>query len=204
MSLWLEFDRLGLWAGTLEALERWGLEPGKDVAVLQIGNTPARFGALASGAVDAAVMAAGGQSLQAKKSGLTILGDLSALGVEYLGNAVNVNRQFLSDRPDVVRRFMKGFVEGIHFLKTRKEESKATIAKYLRITDPELLEEGYQQYALKFVPRKPYPNPKGVQTILREIAEKEPKAREAKPEQFVDQSFVRELDESGYIDSLYK
>ena len=189
---------------TLQALERWGLLSGKDVTILQIGNTPARFGALTAGTVDAAIMSVGGQTLKARKSGFTLLGDLNSLGVEYLGNAIVVNRQFLTARRDVVRRFMKGFVEGIHFLKTRKDESKAIIGKYLRTSDPEVLEEGYEQYAVKLVPKKPYPNPKGVAMILREIAESEPSAREARPEQFVDPSIVKELDESGYIDSLYK
>jgi len=53
-------------------------------------------------------------------------------------------------------------------------------------------------------PKKQYPSLEGLKTVLDEIAERDPRAKSAKPEQFVDLTFIRELDQSGFVDGLYK
>src|SRR5437870_1174747 len=80
----------------------------------------------------------------------------------------------------------------------------AVMQKYMRTDDIAGLEEGYDSIAVALVPEKPYPTVKGIQIMLQEMAIKEPKAQAAKPEQFVDLTFMRELDKSGFIDRLYK
>ena len=77
------------------------------------------------------------------------------------------------------------------------------MAKYMRARDPKMIEIGYDFYAQVLTP-KPYPNIEGIKLALEDMAERNPKAREAKPEQFFDARFVRELDGSGFIDSLYR
>ena len=98
---------------------------------------------------------------------------------------------------------MRAFVEAIHIYKTRPDFSKKVIAKYMRITDPEAVEDSYQFFS-RLVPAKPYPPLDGIKEALLELGEKETKARNARPEDFADMSLVKELDDSGYIDSLYK
>lgn len=105
---------------------------------------------------------------------------------------------------ETVRRFMKAYVEGIHYYKTHKALSLAVIARYLKTSDTEAVEEAYNEIGLKRTPSKPYPTLKGIQLILDEIGEKNPKAKGMKPEAFVDLRFVKELDESGAIDRLYR
>jgi nucleoid-associated protein YgaU len=57
---------------------------------------------------------------------------------------------------------------------------------------------------ITLIPQKPYPTLKGIQIMLREMGAKDPKAAAAKPEQFVDLTFIGELDKSGFVDRLYK
>ena len=98
---------------------------------------------------------------------------------------------------------MRAYVEGIHYLKTHRQESLAIMAKYLKTNDLEALTETYETIGLTLLPEKPYPTLKGIQVILQELSSREPNAKTAKAEQFVDTSFVRELDTSGFIDRLY-
>jgi nucleoid-associated protein YgaU len=99
---------------------------------------------------------------------------------------------------------MKAFVEGIHYYKTNRPESIAVLAKYLKTNDSELLNEVYNDLGLTLTPQKPYPTLRGIDIMLRELAARNPKGKTARPEEFVDLTFIKELDASGYIDRLYK
>ncbi len=188
---------------TRYALDKFGLVPEKDVAVLQIGSQPARFAALESGKVHG-VMLEVPLTIKAKKMGFSVLADLQMLGLEYQHTGLATTQALIKSRPELVRNIMKAYVEGIHYYKTHRQESLAILAKYLKSDDPEALAETYEVVGLTLLPEKPYPTLRGIQIMLRELAEKEPKAQTAKPEQFVDMSFVKELDSSGFIDRLYK
>jgi nucleoid-associated protein YgaU len=95
-------------------------------------------------------------------------------------------------------------VEGIHYYKTHRAESLAILAKYLKTTEAEVLTEVYEDIGLTLTPRKPYPTLRGIDIMLRELAVRDPKGKTARPEEFVDLTFVKELDSSGFIDRLYK
>ena len=99
---------------------------------------------------------------------------------------------------------MRGFVEAIYYMKTHRKESLTILAKYLKTDDADALEEAYESIVQALIPEKPYPTLKGIDIILRELGVKDPNARSAKPEQFVDLTFIKELDSSGFIDRLYK
>jgi LysM repeat protein len=143
-------------------------------------------------------------TLKAKKAGFPVLADLQMLGLEYQHTGLAATRGLLKSRPELVRSFMKAYVEGIHFYKTQRKESLAILAKYLKTDDADALNEIYDDIGLVLVPQKPYPTLRGVQTILKELSPREPKAEGARPEQFVDLTFIKELDSSGYIDGLYR
>ena len=184
-------------------LQQYGLEPGKDVTILEIGSQPARFSALGSGKIQG-VMVAIPLTLTAKKMGFNILVDLQMLGLEYQYTALATTREFIKARPDIVRAVVKSSVEAIHYLKTHRQETLEILRKYMRINDTDALVEAYEQSGLNLIPEKPYPTLRGIQLMLGELGAKDPKAKAAKPEQFVDSSFVKELDASGAIDRLYK
>jgi ABC-type nitrate/sulfonate/bicarbonate transport system substrate-binding protein/LysM repeat protein len=185
------------------ALDKYGLDPNKDVAILQMGNQPAQLAALEAGKVQGAMLSAP-TSLRAKKMGFTMLADLQMLGLEYQHTSITTSRSLLKSKPDLVRDFMRAYIEGIHYAKTHRKETLDILAKYLRTDDKEVLEDTYESIVLTLIPEKPYPTQKGIQIILRELGAKDPVARSAKPEQFVDLTFIKELDSSGFIDRLYK
>ena len=184
------------------ALERWGLVPQKDVSIVELGNMPALLSALQSRKIQAAMLSAP-FTLQAKKLGFSALADLQMLGLEYQHTGIVTKRSFARARPELVRNFMKAYVEGIHYYKTHRQDSLAIMARYLKTNDLEALSETYETIGLTLLPEKPYPTLKGIQIILQELSTREPNVKNAKAEQFVDASFVRELDASGFIDRLY-
>ena len=188
---------------TRYTLEKYGLVPDKDVAILQIGSQPARFSALESGRIHG-VMIAIPLTARAAKLGLNILADLQMLGLEYQHTSLAVSQNMIKTQPDLVRNVLKSFVEGIHYAKTHRRDALAILAKYLKTDDADALQEAYESELQALIPEKPYPTLKGIQTILREMGAKDPNARSARPEQFVDNSFMKELDSSGFIDRLYK
>ena len=188
---------------TRYALEKYGLIPDKDVAILQIGSQPARFSALETGKIHG-VMIAIPLTSKAAKMGLNTLADLQMLGLEYQHTSLAVSQNLIKTQPDLVRNVLKSFVEGIHYAKTHRKEAIAILAKYLRTDDSDALQEAYEAELQGLIPEKPYPTTKGIQIILREMGVKDPNARSARPEQFVDLSFMKELDSSGFIDRLYK
>jgi NitT/TauT family transport system substrate-binding protein len=188
---------------TRYALEKYGLIPDKDVAIIQIGSQPARFSALETGKIHG-VMIAIPLTAKATKMGFNTLADLQMLGLEYQHTGLAVNQNLIKSQPELVRNVLKGFVEGIHYMKTHRKEALAIMAKYLKTDDPDALQEAYESIGQALIPEKPYPTIKGIQIMLREMGAKDASARAARPEQFVDVSFIKELDSSGFIDRLYK
>jgi nucleoid-associated protein YgaU len=136
--------------------------------------------------------------------GFQVLADLQMLGLEYQHTGLATTQALIKSRPDLVRNVMKAYVEGIHFYKTNRPESIAVLAKYLKTNDSELLNEVYNDLGLTLTPQKPYPTLRGIDIMLRELTARNPKTKAARPEEFVDLTFIKELDSSGYIDRLYK
>jgi ABC-type nitrate/sulfonate/bicarbonate transport system substrate-binding protein len=188
---------------TRKILVKWGLTPDKDVAIIQIpGGQPTRLAAVQNKQV-AGLVAQPPVTVLARKARLNFLAEPSDFGTAYTNTPIASTTAFLRDRRDVARRFTRALVEGIYVYKTQKEFAKQVIAKYMRINDSEAIEDSYQFFS-PIVPAKPYPPLDGIKEVLLELGEKDPKARVAKPEEFADSSFVKELDDDGFIDGLYK
>jgi NitT/TauT family transport system substrate-binding protein len=183
------------------ALQRLGLNPVKDVTLVQIGTIPERLSALDSGKVRAAMLSAP-DNFRAQKRGLFTL---MAVRLPYQGIGVGTTRTFTRENPDVIRRYIKSQIEAVHRLKTDREAGITVLAKYLGLQDREILEKAYDNGITdEILPPKQYPTLEGIKKILEPLAETDPKAKAAKPEEFVDMRFVKELDEGGFIDELYK
>jgi len=183
-------------------LKKLGLTPEKDVAIIQIGSSPVRMAALANGTADGTALTFE-EMMVARKMGFNVLLDLTELGVESLNSDVVTTRRYMRESRDIVQRFIKGMVKGVSFYAGNKKFSMDVIARYTKSHDVEKIEYGYD-FAAKIFLKKPYPPIKGIQLALEEIGERNPAARSANPEQFMDISIVKELDQSGYIDALYK
>ena len=188
---------------TRKILTKWGLRPDRDVAIIQIpGGQPIRLAALQNGQV-AGLVAQPPVTNLARKLRLNIIAEPEDFGSAYPNTPVAALGSYLRERRDTMRKFMRALVEGVYVYKTQKEFSKRVIAKYMRVSDADAIEDSYQFFA-RLVPAKPYPPLDGIKEALLELGEKDPKARGARPEDFVDMGLVKELDESGFIDALYK
>ena len=185
------------------ALARLGLNPGKDVTIVQTGSTPERLAALEARRVSGSTLVPPAMFL-AQKKGFTVLADVAALGLAYQHQGGVTTRKFMREHPDVVRNFVKSYIEAVHRLKTDRALGLKVAAKYLRLDDKELLQRTYESSIdEKKLPAKQYPSAEGIKTILDQLGLKDPKAKAAKPQDFIDARFVEEFDKSGYTDSLY-
>ncbi|HEY7560107.1 MAG TPA: ABC transporter substrate-binding protein [Candidatus Binatia bacterium] len=188
---------------TRYALDRYGLVAARDVTIIEIGNQPDRFAALRSGKIQG-VMLEVPLTLKAKEMGYPVLTDLQSLGLEYPATVLAATQSTIESRPGLVKKVLTAYVEGIHYYKTRRNEALALLRKRLKLNDPDAILETYEGIGLALIPEKPYPTLRGIQIMLRELSAKNPKAQSARPEQFVNSTFLRELDSSGFIDRLYK
>jgi len=185
------------------ALAKLGLNPLKDVTIVQVGTTPDRLTALEARRVQATVLVPP-TTFQAQKRGFYLMADVAALGLAYQHQGVATTRKFIRERPEVVRNFVKSYVEAVHRMKTDRQTGITILAKYLRLDDRELLEKTYDNsISDNKLPPKQYPTLEGLKTILDQLGQKDPKARAAKPQDFVDARFIEEFDKSGFIDNLY-
>ena len=186
------------------ALQKLGLNS-KDVKFIVIGGTPERLISMRNKRLQATLLSPP-TSIVAEREGFNVLADVGALGLPFLHNGIAASRRFVRDNPETARRYVKAQVEAVHLMKADRKTSVAVLGKYLRQTaNKEILERSYELSSTddKYS-RKQYPSLPGIQTVLDAIADENPKAKSARPEQFVDTRFIKELDDSGYIDGLYK
>lgn len=179
-----------------------GLEPGKDVALIPAGPDAERIAAMMAGKIDASLFTSS-SAAPARKAGFNELFQVADLGVEVQGNGFATSRTYVATNRDTVKNALRGFVEAIYYIYANKKEAQKVFAKYMRTNDPDVLEDSYQGY-IKMVPKKPYPTLKGIQYILDLLAPTLPQAKTAKPEQFVDLSFLQELEKEGFFNEMAK
>jgi ABC-type nitrate/sulfonate/bicarbonate transport system substrate-binding protein len=186
------------------ALDRWGLVPDKDVAILQTGGETESLRALQNKTVDAAVLSEPFSTL-AQQSGLALVYDydLSGLKVPYTLHGIGTRKSIVRERRDMVLRFTRTYLEGIHLFKTNKSLSLNTLKKVARLTDLSVMESIYEEYSQKLIPAVPYPTAAGIQTIIDHLAKSRPQANSLNPNDFIDPSLLKEIEESGFVKRLY-
>jgi NitT/TauT family transport system substrate-binding protein len=178
------------------------LEINKEVTLVPAGPDAERLGAMLAGRIDATFFTSSAAA-PARKSGFIELFSVADLGVEVQGNGFATSRSYIASNRDTVKNALKGFVEAIYFVYANKKEAQKVFAKYMRTNDQEILEDSYNGY-IKWIPKKPYPTLKGIQYMLDLIAPQLPQAKNAKPEQFVDLSFLQELEKEGFFNEMAK
>ena len=178
------------------------LDPNKDMTLVPGGPDAERVAALSAGKIDASVFNSSTVPV-AKRMGFIELVYLPDLGVEVQGNGLATTRAYIKSNRDTVKSALKGYVEAIHSIFNNKPATEKIFAKYMRTDDPEVLEQSYQVY-VKTTPKKPYPTMRGLQFLLDAMAPQMPQAKNAKPEQFVDLSFLQELEKEGFFNEMAK
>jgi len=179
-------------------LQREGLKPDIDVALLQVGNQSNRIVAVETNNADAAMLTPP-MTLQARKLGLTLLIDASKLNIPYSSLMFVARRPYLTkNRADLVN-FTKAMIEGVAYYKANKEFSLKVLAKYMKVQDREVLEENFREYDF---PLKPYPAREYYELPIQEVGKKDPKVLKENPERYADMSLVKEIESSGFIDKV--
>ena len=185
------------------ALKKWGLEPQKDVKLIQIGRMPDIATAISQKSVDGGIISFP-TSMQADKLGLKTLLDFADSGYEVPATTVVVSRRYAKANRDIVLRFLKAYIEGTRRLLTDRELGIRALRRYGGINDREMLATTYDLFTTRYIKKIPNVNPKGVENSLEMIAENNSKARNRRAEEFMDTSFMEELEKSGFIKSVWR
>src|SRR6266705_1496901 len=181
-------------------LKKIGLDPAKDVTLRVIGGAIERMVALQKGIVNFTVVTEAGKAM-AEKLGYPTVVDMVALKIPFPQNGIYTSTKLIRDNPDFVRRYMRAYVEAIHYYKTHKEDTIKIMRKYSRVDDRKFLDDAWDWHA-KFMPEAPYPPADGYQLVLQDIAEKNPKAAQANVKDYIDTRFIKEMEDSGFIKGL--
>ena len=181
------------------ALKKWGLQPAKDVAIVQIGDASAVMGAMAGNAVQAATLQLP-STILAAQLGYRELLDLSKSGLDYQNTVVLTMRSLIKRSPETFRSFIRAHSTAIAVFHRQKEMSLKVIARYLKGMDPVILDKSYEAYKA-WVPEIPYVNQAGMETA---VGLTPGVSKQVKVSEIVDQSFVRELEQQGFYRALYK
>jgi len=188
------------------ALKRFGLNPDTDVQIIQVGADPQRVAAMQMGSIDGAVLTPPGSTV-VRKAGYHELLDLSRLPEsDYAQNTAVATRAFIATQRQVVERFVRGLVEGMHFASTEPEATKRVIGHYNELSDPDAMDDAWRLYygpGAELVTRAPYVKPRALAVAMEEVAVDRPEVLRLRTEDLVDDSFVRALEDSGFIRRLY-
>lgn len=188
--------------GIRRLLQKYGLEPGKDVPILQIGGMPELAAALSKRAIYAAPMSFP-MGYLAQQAGIKILYNMAKEDIPFMHVGITTSRRFIKERRAPAKAFIRAYARAIHFMHARKEETKTILSRYTKIKDDGML-EGSLQYAYDFVEKIPLVKRAAFGVTLQEIGRKNPKAKQARPEQFYDNSLVQELIDEGFFKNLWR
>ncbi|MBI2999551.1 MAG: ABC transporter substrate-binding protein [Deltaproteobacteria bacterium] len=185
---------------TLYALSQAGLKTG-DYQILPLMEVPNIFTALVAGQIDAGTVSPPTNS-RARKAGLNELMNLAKEGPEYVSVAIGTSRSYIKANEDTVRRVVRAYAEALYLFKTNKTVAIRVLGKYTRVKEQDILEDAYSQFH-DYLESIPYVSTKGMEAIISEAAEKDPAAKQSKPEDFLDMRFVAELDKEGFFKKLW-
>ena len=201
----LGISRFGtsLHTGARIALRHFGMEAGRDVAIVEIGSGDWIVGALQGALVYAGIMGYPGSS-RALKLGNRLMLHLPTLNIPYAANGLSTRGELIRNDPDLVRRYLSAVIESVALMKKDRAFTMKIFRKYLRLDDPDLLAETYDVQIVKYLMKSPLTTVDAVRSVVDELAERNPKAKDQDPAKFFDDRFVRQLESSGFIDSLYR
>lgn len=181
-------------------LQQAGMMAGKDIQITHLQGMPDMITALTQGRIDAGIVSAP-TTLRARQAGLKELVDITARNIPMIHAGLATTRDFIKSDRDKVRRYVQAYIEANKIARTDPETTKQVIAKWTKTDNKDDLEETYNTY-VKAWEQAPLVSMPAMQTVLNFAIN--PNAKTAKPDQFIDNSFVVELEKSGFIKELYK
>jgi len=187
----------------LMMLQRWKMTV-NDVQVMQVGSSPNMLVSLDKKGIEAAVLTIPSMFV-GEDRGYRILLDMADTDIFYLHTMIGTTRSYIKNNRDKVSRYLKGFLEGLAFVKQHKRESVEIVKKKLRIgaEQERNLERSIDLLSAKYYEQVPYTSQRGVETVLGYIEKDNPKAKTADPKSLYDDSLLREIEQSGFVKTLY-
>ena len=157
--------------------------------------------ALQAGQIDAGALSPP-ETLIARNLGFKEIVDVGKLGIEYVYNGVATSRAYAQKNAGAVEAALKAVLEGEHRFRTDPEFGKKVIADRTKLTDAAQVEETYSLFARTYLKEPPFVTDAAIQSVLDDIATTNPKAKGADPKQFVDPSWMKRLEDGGFIRGL--
>lgn len=183
-------------------LRRLGIDPARDVTILQIGDEPARTAAVQAGNIDGTVMNAP-FGAQAERLRLNIVADSIKMGIPFFGTGLLASRRFLDREEAKVLNLLRAYLEAIKVLKTERSWSMQALSQFTRVGDMKVVEEAYDGFKDQ-LPNVPYPSLQAMQAVVAQMAETSPKARQADARNFVSDRYLRQLENEGFVKRLWQ
>jgi ABC-type nitrate/sulfonate/bicarbonate transport system substrate-binding protein len=185
------------------AIQHYGLEPTKDVSLVQVGAVSSAVASLRGGRIHGAILSYP-TIIHARREGFREMLDIASLGTPYAANGITIRRSFMQQRREIAVNYLKAFLESIARVKKDKSLAVEIMGKYLRTKDRELLDETYDFAITKYLKSRPYPTVEAFRSVVDELSHVNPKAKGQDPRRFYDDAILQELDKSGFISALYR
>lgn len=185
------------------AVQHYGMEPIRDVSLVQLGAVSSAVAALRGGRIHGAILSYP-TIIQARREGFHEMLDIASLGTPYAANGITLRRSFMQQRREITINFLKAYLESIARVKKDKPFAMDVMGKYLRSKDRELLDETYEFAITKYLKPRPVPSAEAFRSVVNELAQVNPKAKGQDPKRFYDDGLLQELDKNGFMSALYR
>ena len=186
---------------TIQALRRFGMDASRDVQFIQTGGDPETFAAFVSGSIDVANLTPPTDA-QAIAKGYHYVIYGPDLKIPYAATAFVTKRSVIAKRPQVIGNFMRAMAETAKLMHTDREFVYKVLAKYLRVTDRNVLDSAYNSEIKVLEPRLVI-KPESLQAILDELSMNDPRAKKVKPQEMIDTRYLDEMEKTGFFDQLW-
>ena len=187
--------------GLRAVLKRLRIDPAKDVSILQIGDEPARIAAITSGNIDGTVANAP-FGIEAERLKLNIVADSVKMDIPFFNTGLLGSKKYLDKQDAKVMNFLRAYLEAIKILKTEREYSVKALAQFTRVQNLKAIQEGYDYFNHQLQP-VPYPSVDAMQAVVAQIAETNPKARNADAKNYVSDRYLRRLEDDGFVKKIW-
>ena len=187
--------------GMRAMLKRVGVDPIKDATILQIGDEPARIAAIKSGNIDGTVANAP-FGIEAERLKLNVVADSVKMDIPFFNTGLLGSKRFLDKQEARVMNFLRGYLEAIKIMKTEREYSIKALAQFTRVQNLKAVQEGYDYFVKQLEP-VPYPSVIAMQAVVDQIAETNPKAKSVDAKNYVNDRYLKRLEEEGFVKKIW-
>jgi ABC-type nitrate/sulfonate/bicarbonate transport system substrate-binding protein len=182
-------------------LKRLGVDPVKEATILQIGDEPARIAAIKSGNIDGTVANAP-FGIEAERLKLNVIADSVKMDIPFFNTGLLGSKRFLDKQDGKVMNFLRAYLEAIKVLKTERDYSIKAMAQFTRVQNLKSVQEGYDYFVKQLEP-VPYPSVVAMQAVVDQLAETNPKAKNVDAKNYVNDRYLRRLEEEGFVKKIW-